>query len=338
MHRCLELAARGRGLVGNGAMVGAVLVRKGQVIAEGWHRGFGLPHAERDLLERFTGQIEPSDILYVNLEPCCHHGKTPPCTQIVIDRGIKTVVYGMLDPDPRVSGRVRALLEEQKVKLIGPVLRAQCEWFNRGFISVRTKNRPWIILKKAQTADGQVAKPDGTKLKITSPEQDSWSHKYLRALTDAIIVGSGTVSTDDPELTIRLKILEKENAVSALHKNEKSDYINCSYRIVLDPSFSSPVTAKVFTDFCREKTIVLTSKTGSQSPAAQKLAKAGIKIIPVKTSHDGAFDWQDLWSVLLTPADGYNGITSVLVEGGRKTWNRFLSSGFVDEQITLLKK
>ncbi len=338
MHSCLELAARGRGLVGNGAMVGAVLVRKGQVIAEGWHKGFGLPHAERDLLERFTGQIESSDILYVNLEPCCHQGKTPPCIQIVIDKGIKTVVYGMLDPDSRVSGTGIALLEEQKVMVIGPVLRAQCEWFNRGFVTARTKNRPWIILKKAQTADGEVAKPDGTKLKITSPEQDSWSHTYLRALTDAIIVGSGTVRTDDPELTIRFNTLKKENRDSALNENEKYDYINCSYRIVLDPSSSSPETAKVFTDTCREMTIVLASKTGAQSAAAQKLAVKGIKIFPVETLQDGSFDWLDLWSVLLTPADGYNGITSVLVEGGSKTWNRFLSSGFVDEQITLLKK
>jgi diaminohydroxyphosphoribosylaminopyrimidine deaminase / 5-amino-6-(5-phosphoribosylamino)uracil reductase len=329
IHRCLALAARGRGLAGNGAMVGAVLVRNGSMIAEGYHKGFGLAHAERDLLERFKGHIEPTDILYVNLEPCCHHGKTPPCTQIVIDRGVKTVVYGMTDPDTRVAGKGRALLEEQKINVIGPVLRAQCEWFNRGYLTVRTKKRPWITLKSARTLDGRIANPDGSHLAITSPEQNQWSHTVLRALSDAIIVGSGTIERDNPKLMIRY-------SNSALKSDEKSDHKNYFHRIVLDAQFCTAEDATVLIDDHRAMTIVVTAEDNILSEKAKRLEANDVRVFGVETDVFGMFRWEPLWKALLAPRDGFFGLTSVLVEGGPKTWKAFREAGMVDEEITLL--
>ena len=170
-------------------LIGSVLVRDGKIIAEGFHAAYGTSHAERQLLENFKAEIKPTDILYVNLEPCCHTGKTPPCTDIILERGIKHIVIGMQDPDPRVAGKGIEILRKNKVQIEGPVLRAQCEWLNRGFISVRTKQRPWITVKSAHSSDGKIANDDGAPLAITDEAQNMWSHEHLRFTHDAILVG-----------------------------------------------------------------------------------------------------------------------------------------------------
>ncbi len=329
LHRCLELAARGRGRVGNGAMVGAVLVRRGEVIAEGWHRGFGMVHAERDLLQRFTDTVCEDDVLYVNLEPCCHHGKTPPCTDVLLERGVKTVVYGMGDPDSRVAGKGRTVLESRGVRVIGPALRAQCEWFNRGYVSVRTKGRPWITLKRAITMDGRIAKTDGSPLAITSPEQNAWSHRYGRALMDAIIVGSGTVISDNPYLTVRY-------FDSALNKKEKSEHKNYHYRIVLDAGLRTPEDANIVMDDHRAMTILLTAEENVFSQKTKRLEANDVRVFGVAMDVFGMFQWESLWKALLTPRDGYMGITSLLLEGGETTWRVFRECGCIDEELTLI--
>ncbi|MEK7217894.1 MAG: bifunctional diaminohydroxyphosphoribosylaminopyrimidine deaminase/5-amino-6-(5-phosphoribosylamino)uracil reductase RibD, partial [Patescibacteria group bacterium] len=204
MRECLVLAEEGRGEVGNGAMVGAILVSQNNIIAQGIHRGFGKAHAERDLLEHFGGNVSADATLYVNLEPCCHVGKTPPCTEIIRERGVKRVCIGMQDPDTRVSGRGAALLRENGVEVIGQVASASCEYLNRGFVSMRTKGRPWVILKSARIRDGRTAGEHGSPLKITSAEQDRWAHAALRSRVDAILTGVQTVISDDPRLDTRL--------------------------------------------------------------------------------------------------------------------------------------
>jgi len=204
LRHCLTLAEHGRGKTGINPMVGAVLVREGKIIAEGWHHQFGTAHAERDLLNSFP-DVRPTDTLYVNLEPCCHtQKKTPPCAQLLIERGVKNVVYGMRDPNPAVAGKGIALLNKNSVQTFGPVLEQECKRLNRGFVSVMTKKRPWITLKRAVTADGRFANPDSSPLKITSSVQDVWAHQFLRARHDAILVGIGTVIADDPQLTMRI--------------------------------------------------------------------------------------------------------------------------------------
>lgn len=314
IHRCLEVAAAGRKFVGNGVMVGAVLVRDGKVIAEGYHIKYGDLHAERHVLQNFKGEIKPDDILYTNLEPCCHTGKQPPCTDIIIERGVKHVVFGMRDPDHRVLGKGIEILQKAGVEVIGPVESAQCEWFNRGFVSVRTKGRPWITLKQAKNSDQLTANSDGSRLMITSQEQDIWSHTFLRAKHDAILVGVQTIINDNPILDARLS---------------GTDYH--PWRIILDPHGRIPLDATVLTDHNASSTIVITS----DEKFVKSIEKTGALALVVQMKGD-SFEWNDLWKVLLTPQEKFKGLTSILVEGGEKTWDVFKQSGFVDEEVSLV--
>lgn len=336
MHRCLDLAQRGRGRVGNGALVGAVLVRDGKIIAEGFHATYGGPHAERALLESFTGELLPEDVLYMNLEPCCHQGKTPPCTNLLIERGIKNVIYGMLDPDPRVSGKGIQSLQAAGISVIGPVERALCERVNRGFISVRTKGRPWITIKGARDEEGNICNPDGSSKKITVSEQDTWSHTFLRARHDAILVGVGTILSDNPQLNIRFDQDMKFSQLKGLNgsfKNEKNSFQ--PYKIVLDPQCRIPLDANVVLQ-SPEKLILCTSQN-AQSQGIDSLKTAGVQVLKLQMSGEH-FDWPDLWNAFVTPCDGFSGITSILVEGGERTWQAFRSIGVFDEQVILMGK
>lgn len=325
MHRCLQLASGGRGNVANGAMVGAVLVRDGKVIAEGFHAGYAQAHAEAQLFERFTGKVEPSDILYVNLEPCCHQGKTPPCTNLLINKGVKTVVYGMLDPDVRVAGKGIAELQAAGVNVIGPMERARCEYFNRGFISVRSAERPWITLKRAQTLYGVIAHDDGKPMKITSPEQDAWSHQWLRGTHDAILVGVGTILSDNPRLNRRC---DQNN-----HCMEGSNEKYQPYKIVLDSSLRVPEDAKVVMEDS-EHLIVITSPSAAEEKIAA-LQKRGVRVFKVPVKNE-CFEWKKLWGALTSPQDNFFGITSLLVEGGARTWECFESQRQFDERVELV--
>ncbi|MBU0767246.1 bifunctional diaminohydroxyphosphoribosylaminopyrimidine deaminase/5-amino-6-(5-phosphoribosylamino)uracil reductase RibD [Patescibacteria group bacterium] len=326
IHRCLLLAQQGRGKVGINPMVGSVLVRNDEIIAQAHHEGFGLPHAERSLLESIEGSIKPDDVLYVNLEPCCHQGKTPPCTDIIIKKGIKHVVYGMKDPNLEVLGKGIEALRKAGIDVVGPVLPELCQRLNRGFISLQKNGRPYITLKHAQTRSGEISKPDGSPLKITSQEQDEWSHSYLRARHDAILVGAGTVITDDPQLTVRLKNKNLEQSLTL--------------RIVLDPNSSIPKDAQIM----GEGTLLINKeKKDCDQPrehpfvGADVIQEKGVMAeeVPVK---NGVFDWESLWKVLTTPKDNFNGITSILVEGGAKTWDVFKKAGMIDEEVWLVGK
>ncbi len=319
MHRCLQLAEMGRQEVGNGAMVGSILVREEKIIAEGYHKKFGESHAEVELLKKYDLQIRSKDILYVSLEPCCHTGKNPPCTEIILERGIKNVVVGMLDPDPRVSGKGIAALRAAGVHVIGPILPTECGWLNRGFVSVRTKGRPWITLKSAKATNGKIANEDGSPLKITSDDQNVWNHTNLRAKHDAILVGVQTIINDDPILDTRL----------ALGLNAY-----CPWRIILDPQLRIPRIAKVLNDNNAHKTIVITSKENLDR--ASDIQSNGAMVIAVAKNAD-VFDWNGLWSALLSPqGNDFNGLTSILVEGGSRTWEVFKKAGMVDMEVNLV--
>lgn len=334
MHRCLDLASRGRGKVGNGALVGSVLVHQGTIIAEAWHEAYGAPHAERALLEGFGGKIEPEDVLYVNLEPCAHHGKTPPCTDIIIERGLKHVIYGMVDPDQRVAGRGIEALQNAGIEVGGPSEKALCEYLNKGYLSLRRQQRPWITLKKAQDLSGFTAKPDGSRLLITTAEQDAWSHTFLRARHDAILVGIGTVLRDDPHLNIRFDQNTRfahSLGLNEILKNEKNSMK--PYKIILDSSGRLPLEAKVLRE-SPERTIVCIGLEADQDAAAE-LRDRGVIVwqIPVEGE---SFAWEDFWRACTTPAGEFPGIASILVEGGPTTWAAFKDSGFIDEEAILV--
>ena len=324
MQKCRELALLGRGKVGNGALVGAVLVRAGKVIAEGYHIAYGNSHAERMLLEKFEQEIESEDVLYTSLETCCHHGKTPPCTDIIIDRGVKHVVYGMQDPDMRVAGKGNAILMEAGIQVIGPLDRALCERLCRGFVTVRTKNRPWIVLKKAMTRDGKTSNGDGPRLMITSEEQDVWSHTNLRAEVDGIVVGVNTILKDNPNLNTRL--------IQTMYQQEGLN----PYRIVLDSHAKIPLDSHVVSDDQKHRTMIIVAPESEKSETVSTLRDRGVRVFVVPVGADGAFVLPELWKALLTPVGEYTGLTSLLIEGGQRTWDIFQKAGVVDEEVTLM--
>lgn len=337
MHRCLELASLGRGMVGNGALVGAVLVRAGKVIAEAFHRAYGEAHAERALLESIACKVLPQDVLYVNLEPCCHHGKTTPCTDIIIEKGVKTVVYGMADPDSRVAGNGLEKLRREGIVVIGPFERALCERLNKGFIQTRTSGRPYITLKKAISLNGSIANKDGSRLNITSSEQDVWAHSFLRARHDAILVGVGTIISDNPRLNIRFALKNVSPFIKGLNRNKLYEE-KCiqPYRIVMDPNFRIPVYSKVVLHEA-SRTILCINPEAAEKDRQKKSAldKNGVRFMLIPCNGD-LFVWESLWHAFITPQNEYHGITSILIEGGAKTWETFVCSGMMDEDNILI--
>ncbi len=199
----MELASRGRGSVSPNPMVGSVIVMEDKIIGEGWHREFGKEHAEVNAVNSIHDKrlIEGST-LYVNLEPCCFHGKTPPCTELIISNRIREVVVGCKDQNPKVSGKGIEALEKAGIKVTSGVLESECLDLNQVFFSKFKEGTPYIILKWAQTLDGFIAKEGGIPVKITNPVSDTLVHK-MRAEVDGILVGANTIRNDDPLLTTR---------------------------------------------------------------------------------------------------------------------------------------
>jgi diaminohydroxyphosphoribosylaminopyrimidine deaminase/5-amino-6-(5-phosphoribosylamino)uracil reductase len=221
MHRCLELAKLGAGYVAPNPMVGAILVNDGRIIAEGWHQQYGGPHAEVNCIasvKEEDKELIPQSTLYVSLEPCVHHGKTPPCTDLIIQHQIKKVVIGCRDPFKEVDGKGIEKLKAAgvEVELADRLLAYECKNINKRFFTFHTKQRPYIILKWAQTADGKMAPspPEGeaspnpseggaSRLLISNEYSNRLVHKW-RSEEAAILVGTNTALLDNPELTTRL--------------------------------------------------------------------------------------------------------------------------------------
>ena len=207
MRRCLQLASLGRGHVSPNPMVGAVVVHRGQIIGEGYHRCYGQPHAEVNAINsvRDAGLL-PECTLYVSLEPCSHYGKTPPCADLIVQKKIPRVVVGCLDPFPKVSGQGVARLREAGVEVVTGVLEEECKALNRTFMTCQIDERPFVTLKWAQSRDGyidRIRKPGEPAIRISDDVSSVWVHR-LRAEADAILVGTNTAVADNPSLTTRL--------------------------------------------------------------------------------------------------------------------------------------
>ncbi|WP_295670976.1 bifunctional diaminohydroxyphosphoribosylaminopyrimidine deaminase/5-amino-6-(5-phosphoribosylamino)uracil reductase RibD, partial [uncultured Mucilaginibacter sp.] len=208
MQRCLELAALGMGSVSPNPMVGAVIVRDTIIIGEGYHHKYGDAHAEVNAINQvFTNFSDAPDLLdqstiYVSLEPCAHYGKTPPCADLIIKHRIPKVVVGCRDPFDAVNGKGIEKLLAAGVDVTVGVLQKECQWLNRRFFTRVQKNRPYVILKWAQTRDGYFAPDDGTQFWITGPESRKLVHQW-RAEEDAILIGKHTAAIDDPQLNVR---------------------------------------------------------------------------------------------------------------------------------------
>ena len=203
MRRALDLAALGLGTVSPNPMVGCVIVHRDRIIGEGWHRRFGGPHAEVNAINEVESkELLSESILYVNLEPCAHHGKTPPCADLIIHSGIKNVVVANKDPNPLVAGKGLTLLRNAGVSVSEGVLESEGQFLNRRFFTFFSQERPYIILKWAETSDGFIARANNDSKWISNQSSRKLVHQF-RAQEDAIMVGKNTAYYDNPQLTVR---------------------------------------------------------------------------------------------------------------------------------------
>ncbi|MBI2974219.1 MAG: bifunctional diaminohydroxyphosphoribosylaminopyrimidine deaminase/5-amino-6-(5-phosphoribosylamino)uracil reductase RibD [Deltaproteobacteria bacterium] len=202
MRRAIELALKGLGQTSPNPIVGACIVKNGKVISEGYHKSAGLPHAEINALRKAKRKAQGAD-LYVSLEPCCHFGRTPPCTEAIIKAGIRRLIYGMKDPNPRIAGKGLKKLAAAGIKVIGPVLEKECRDINRPFIKWISTGRPYVTAKIAITLDGKIADFRGNSKWISNKRSLTYAH-ILRSFSDVIMVGAETYRKDKPRLNVRL--------------------------------------------------------------------------------------------------------------------------------------
>ncbi len=313
MHRCLELARRGAGTVSPNPLVGCVVTDgDGQVLGEGWHARYGGPHAEVVALAeaeaRYGAAALRTATLYVNLEPCAHWGKTPPCADLIVEKGVRRVVVGMRDPFPDVAGRGIEKLRAASVEVVMGVEEAACQRLNEAFVHHVETGRPLVCVKVAQTLDGFAATRAGESRWVTGPEARRRVHA-LRATLDAVLVGAGTARTDDPALTVR-------------HVEGRQPL-----RLVLDKSGGLPPGLQLFTDAHAARTVAVVAQ-GVEAPYAPALAGRGGHVlhVPVRDGH------LDLHALLAALGRGDAGapVQSILVEAGPGLAAAFFEHDLVD--------
>ncbi|HUL01478.1 MAG TPA: bifunctional diaminohydroxyphosphoribosylaminopyrimidine deaminase/5-amino-6-(5-phosphoribosylamino)uracil reductase RibD [Nitrospirota bacterium] len=310
MRMALRLAARSRGLTSPNPMVGAVVVRDNKVISRGYHRRAGGLHAEAIALGN-AGEAAAGATLYVTLEPCSHTDKrTPPCTPLVVESGIKRVVVAMIDPNPKVSGEGIKALRSAGIDVVTGICEAESKTLNEAFIKYISTGMPFVSLKIAQTLDGKIATALGESKWITGEQARQEGHR-LRHENDAILVGINTVLADDPSLTARIP--KGRNPV----------------RVIVDTHLRTPLHAKVMSRKPPVRTIVATLRT---APAykVKKLERAGAEVLLVR-SLQGRVDIKDLMKLL-----GKLGVMSVLIEGGAEINASALTSGIVDKVVMFI--
>ncbi len=306
MREALRQARKGLGRTSPNPAVGAVIVKKDRIIATGFHRKAGMPHAEAEALYKLEGKA-PGATLYVTLEPCNHRGKTPPCTEAIIGSGLKRVVVGMMDPNPDVRGGGCEYLKEKGLSITVGVCERECLRLNEAFLKFVTSRQPFVIVKSALTIDGWTATTTGHSKWITNEKSRQAVHR-LRDHVDAVMVGVGTVIADDPSLTTRLE------------KGRGKDPL----RIVVDTSLRTPPTAKIVNhDSTSNTTIVVGSSAIAGDPGA--FQKKGVSILTCPT-REGRIDLTALMGIL-----GKMGITSLLVEGGASVIGSLLRERLADK-------
>ena len=315
MRRALELASRGAGQVSPNPMVGAVITdSNGAVIAEGYHHEYGGPHAEVDALQQVAGRDLSDATLYVTLEPCSHHGQTPPCADLVAESGIRRVVTAMRDPNPLVDGRGNRRLREGGLEVVVGVLENESRRLNEAWIHFIRTGKPFITIKVAQSLDGYIALPDGESQWITGELARQHVH-MIRSKADAILVGTRTALYDNPSLTVRYGLPGR---------NPK--------RIVLDRSLELPHDLKLFTDEFRENTTVFVGEDMMEAPRAYQLRDNGIGVetIPVEGNPD------NLRLDHVIDRLGQMNLTSVLVEGGAAVIDTLIAENLADKLILFI--
>jgi diaminohydroxyphosphoribosylaminopyrimidine deaminase/5-amino-6-(5-phosphoribosylamino)uracil reductase len=310
MQRALDLAVRARGKTSPNPMVGAVIVQKGRVVGEGYHRRAGKPHAEIEAIRQAAGNTLGAS-LYVTLEPCCHWGRTGPCTEAIIESGIARVVIATTDPNPRVNGKGIRRLRSVGIDVVNGVLGDRARRINEVYFNWVRNKRPYVILKLAQTLDGRIATATGDSQWISSAASRKRAHQ-LRAEADAVMVGMGTVRADNPALTVR-------------HVKGRDPY-----RIVVTSSAQFPRKCRLVAENDDAKTVVATSAS-KVSALARTAARYGLIIWEIEQDRNGCLRLADL----LAKAGGF-GIRSLLVEGGSHLTTSLLEAGLIDKYVAFV--
>jgi diaminohydroxyphosphoribosylaminopyrimidine deaminase / 5-amino-6-(5-phosphoribosylamino)uracil reductase len=306
MRAALALARRGLGTVWPNPAVGCVLVNEGRVVGRGWTQPGGRPHGETEALRR-AGEAACGATAYVSLEPCCHWGKTPPCTEALIGAGVRRVVVALEDPDPRVAGHGIRQLRAAGLGVETGLCGEEAAEVNAGFLNRLRLGRPLLTLKLATSLDGCIATAGGQSRWISGPEARAGTHA-LRAEHDAILVGIGTVLADDPQLTCRLPGLDSRSPV----------------RVVIDRHLRIPVTARLIADAPLVPTWVVTLRAADPFRREAMLA-TGVDLIDVDPDPEGQIDL-----VAALGAIGARGITRLLVEGGARLAASLFRARLVD--------
>ncbi len=307
MREALAEAKKGLGRTGPNPSVGAIFVQDGQVVARGYHRGAGQPHAEIEALNDAAASgidVRRGGTFYVTLEPCCHQGRTPPCTEALLAAGVSKVVYGCIDPNPLVSGEGLACLRQAGVEIVGPVLEAEAQALISDFTLSLSEKRPWVVAKAGISLDGRVATKNGESKWITSEAARREARK-LRKQAQAIVVGIGTVLADDPELTVR----DGTNGDEPV-------------RLVFDAGLRLPPRAKVVSG-ARGRCVVLTGAKGSKA-REKALAARGVEILRLPGARPDPLRALRLVYKKL-------GFTRVFVEGGPTLLGALADRGLIDE-------
>ena len=306
MRRAIELAERGVGFTNPNPMVGAVIVKGGKVIGEGWHERCGEWHAERNAFKNCTVPAEGAT-MYVTLEPCCHYGKTPPCTEAIIEHGIARVVVGMEDPNPLVAGKGIALLREAGIEVVCGVEEEALREQNRVFLKYISTKLPWVAMKTAMTLDGKIATRTGDSKWITGAEARAYVHE-LRHRFMAILVGIGTAVADDPLLNCRIE----------------GRGVRQPIRVVVDSNARLSLDSQLVKTAGEYRTIVAHTRFAPEE-RGKALRETGVEMLLCKEK-EGLVDVRNLLELL-----GQSGIDSILLEGGGSLNYTFLSEGLADE-------
>ncbi|AEB29178.1 fused diaminohydroxyphosphoribosylaminopyrimidine deaminase; 5-amino-6-(5-phosphoribosylamino) uracil reductase [Carnobacterium sp. 17-4] len=300
----LDLARKGKGWTTPNPLVGAVIVKGGRVIGQGYHQKYGQPHAEVNAIVSAKKDVTGAT-LYVTLEPCSHFGKTPPCSDLLIDKNIKRVVVGTLDPNPLVAGKGIERLRSNGIEVVTGVLEEESQKLNEIFIKYIVTKEPFVVMKNAMSLDGKIATVTGESQWISGESSRKQVHSLRHELA-GIMVGIETIIKDDPQLTSRT--LNSRNPI----------------RIVVDSQLRIPIASKVLTQQDKAKTIVATTKRANNEKL-ETLKQMGIEVIVTKEKY-GRVDLQELMKVV-----GAKGIDSILLEGGATLNFSALEEGIVDK-------
>jgi diaminohydroxyphosphoribosylaminopyrimidine deaminase/5-amino-6-(5-phosphoribosylamino)uracil reductase len=303
MKRVLRLAEKGRGRTSPNPMVGAVIVKKGEVVGEGYHAKAGTDHAEIVAIKQ-AREAARGATLYLNLEPCTHYGRTPPCAPAVIEAKVKRAVIGMEDPNPLVRGRGLKSLKRAGLDVEVGVLEKECRRLNEAYCKYILKKEPFVILKVAATLDGKIATKEGDSKWISGETSRNFVHR-IRNQVDGVVIGIGTVLKDDPQLTTRIK-------------NGRDPY-----RVILDSRLRIPEEAKVI-GISPSKAIIATTELADKDKI-ESLEKKGVRILIID-SKKGRVDLETCLYKL-----GEMGMMNLLVEGGSQINGSFLDEGLIDK-------